>query len=118
MFPDLNTEYTLATINVNATTGNSIKIDYVYNFLYETTSDWGIVTESRIYSGSTLIDARPYSITGNAAGTQRIPIAGTHVDTAVTTGITAYTLRVIVTTADNVTDASGDDIDMNVIVFH
>lgn len=117
IFPDLNTEYTLATINTDTAEGDNIKIDYVYNLLYDTTSDWSIAVESRIYNGDTLIAARPYSSGGSAASAQIIPLPGTYIDTAVTTGITSYTLRVIVTAATNVTGASGNDIDMNIIIF-
>ncbi len=94
-----------------------MKIDYALAFSSINDADYSIEAEFRLYRDGTLIDARNMSTSGTAAGTQVIDIFNTYVDTAVSTGTLTYDVRVIVTSATNITSADAINRNINAIVF-
>jgi hypothetical protein len=110
-------ETTVATISAPVTVGQEIKIDHALGIETVVTSNWSINLHLRIYRDSTLIHTRSFNRTATTAGTQRFDFADTYVDTAPAEVTSTYDLRVIFTTATNVTSATAFGTDMNLLVF-
>ena len=116
MFPP-SAEVTVITQNVPVTIGDDVKIDHAQGFEFVSTANYSITAEFRIYRDATLIHTRTLDRVGAAAGTNRIPFCDTHVDTAVANTTSLYEIRVIVTAATNITSATANNPDLNLIVF-
>ncbi|MCB8814612.1 hypothetical protein LJE72_03480, partial [Desulfosporosinus sp. SRJS8] len=119
VFPPLDTEATVASVTQSVVINQRLKIDYAFGLDFVVTSDWAFVFETRLYRDSTLINTRTSNRSGQTAGTQRFPLSSTYVDTApATSASSTYSVRVIVTTATNVTSAdTGNSITLNIITF-
>ncbi|MBV7276527.1 collagen-like protein, partial [Clostridium sp. PL3] len=119
VYPPLNTEVTVASVTLSVTAGQNLKIDYALAINFIVTANWSVAYEVRLYRDGTLINTRQNNRLGTAAGNQRLPISSTYVDTVPTTSAAStYSIRVIVTTAVNVTSAAtGNNINLNIISF-
>ena len=115
--PTTGTETTLVSQSVAVTAGQELKIDWATGFEVVNTSNYNVVAEFRTYRDATLISTRILNRTAAAAGTQRFPIANTLVDTAPATASSTYSLRCAITTATNITSGSGNNNNLNIIVF-
>lgn len=104
-------------MSVPVTTGDELKIDSVISVESITTANSVQVFETRLYRDGTLINTRTLERSISAAGTQTFQIPNTYVDTAVATTTSTYEVRVIFTTATNVTSASAINRNMNIINF-
>ncbi|MNP14410.1 hypothetical protein D3C76_1067320 [compost metagenome] len=94
-----------------------MKIDLAVSVEAITTANSSLTFEVRLYRDGTLINTRTIQRNLSAAGTQRFPIANTFVDTAVATTTSTYQVRVIFTTATNVTSATAINRNINIITF-
>jgi hypothetical protein len=115
--PPLNTEVSVATVSNAVTEGNDVKVDYSLSLLYVTTADYQIAAETRLYRDGTLLETREFNRSGSTAGTHTFAMLGTLVDTAPVTTTSTYEIRVITTTATNVTSGSVATRNMNLIIF-
>ncbi|MEC0684114.1 collagen-like protein, partial [Bacillus haynesii] len=114
----LNTEVTVVSVpNVSVTSGQNIKVDYALAIEAVNTENSNIIVEIRLYRGGTLVQTRIFNRSLAAAGTQRFPLASTIVDTVPATATVEYSVRVVVTTASNVTSAAAFNRDLNLIRF-
>ncbi|MEC0701926.1 collagen-like protein, partial [Bacillus haynesii] len=114
----LNTEVTVVSVpNVSVTSGQNIKVDYALAIEAVNTANSNIIVEIRLYRGGTLVQTRIFNRSLAAAGTQRFPLASTIVDTVPATATVEYSVRVVVTTASNVTSAAAFNRDLNLIRF-
>jgi hypothetical protein len=107
----------VATTTISTTVGQILKIDYSLDI--EATCSVGcfFAYEVRIYRNSLLLDSRIISQAQESAGTFSTPISGTYVDTAEATAPYTYEIRVIETSAVNVTSAFAKAINLNIISF-
>lgn len=117
VFPPMFTETTVTSVSTSVSAGDNLKVDYSLENEFTVTANWGITTEFRLYRDGTLINSKMYSFNGASAGTQRIPVAGTFVDTAPSTTTATYEVRVIITTATNITSVTSANRNMNIITF-
>ncbi|MGC7872892.1 hypothetical protein ACPUYX_15370, partial [Desulfosporosinus sp. SYSU MS00001] len=119
VYPPLDTEVTVASVTQSVVAGQQLKIDYAFAVEFVTTANWAFVFETRLYRDATLINTRTFNRNAASAGTQRFPLSSTYVDVApATSASSTYSVRVIVTTATNITSgATGASIDMNIITF-
>ena len=117
MYPPLNTEVAVATVNIPVTTGLQVKIDYAVSVEVITTSNWAMSFEVRLYRDTTLITTKTFIDSAASAGTHRFSISNTQVDTSVSTETTGYQLRIIFTTATNVATGTALNRNINAIVF-
>lgn len=119
VFPPLNTEVTVASVTQSVIINQRLKIDYALGVDFVVTSNWAFVFEVRLYRDATLINTRTSNRSAQTAGSQRFPLSSTYVDTApATSASSTYSVRVIVTTATNVTSAAtGNSITLNIITF-
>ncbi|PGS48364.1 hypothetical protein COC46_18360, partial [Bacillus sp. AFS041924] len=117
VFPPLNTEVTIVSITQGVLANQQLKIDYATAIEIVVNANWSIVFELRLYRDATLIDTRIISRSQPTAGTQRFQIASTQVNIAPANATSTYSLRVIFTTASNLTSASANNRDMNIITF-
>ncbi|OOM62174.1 hypothetical protein CLBEIC_39570 [Clostridium beijerinckii] len=117
VYPPLNTEVSVVTLGVPTIVGENIKIDYALAIENVTTANSTQTLEIRLYRDGTLITTRIIERTIASAGTQRFPISNTFVDTAVVTGTTTYDIRVIYTTATNITTGTAFNRNINTIAF-
>jgi hypothetical protein len=113
----LSTEVTVADLIVPVTAGNFIKLDYAFSVEMATTANNTWTLETRLYRGSTLINTKRYQENNDALGTFRFTCSNTYVDSAFATATSTYQVRVIVTSATNVTSTSASDRNINAIVF-
>jgi hypothetical protein len=113
----VTTEIPIISLPVTVTAGEDVKVDYSLSIEVVATANWSINVQNRLYRDSTLIDTRIFNRSATTAGTQRFPIASTQVDTAVATGTSIYSILTFVTTANSVTAATANNIDINAIVF-
>ena len=116
-FPPLNTEVVVNTLAVPVVIGQNVKIDQAISVEAITTANSDLTFIVRLYRDGVLINARTVQRTVSTAGTQRFPVANTFVDTAIATTTSAYEVRVIFTTANNVTSAIALNRNINVIRF-
>jgi hypothetical protein len=118
VYPPLNTEISVDTVSVpNVGIGQNLKVDYALAVEFVATANASAVFSVRLYRDTTLISTRTFSRMMESAGTQRFPFSNTLVDTAVAAGTVTYDLRVIFTTASNVTSAAAINRNINVIRF-
>ncbi|MEC1072087.1 hypothetical protein P9D22_28465, partial [Priestia megaterium] len=117
IFPPLNTEVTVASVTQNVLINQRLKIDYALAVEIITTANWSFVLEMRLYRNTTLIDTRTLNSNSQQSGTYRFPLANTQVDIAPATTTSTYSLRLIVTSASNVTSATALNRDLNIITF-
>ncbi|MZL08806.1 collagen-like protein, partial [Clostridium beijerinckii] len=117
VYPPINTEVSVVAVSVPTTAGENIKIDYALAVESVTTANSTETFEARLYRDGTLITTRIIERTIVSAATQRFSISNTFVDTAVITGATTYDVRVIYTTATNVTSAAAFNRNINTITF-
>jgi hypothetical protein len=116
-FPPLSTEVTVVDLSVPVTAGHQIKLDYALSFEANTTANSSLTLETRLYRDGTLINARTSSNLSASAGTFRFTCSDTYVDIAPANDTSTYSVRIIVTTATNVTSASAINRSLNAIVF-
>ncbi|MED0777905.1 collagen-like protein, partial [Bacillus siamensis] len=117
VFPPLNTEVPVATLAIPVNALQNVKLDYALSVALTTAANSNFVFEVRLYRGAVQIHTRTLSRTSPTAATDSFSIADTTVDTAPTAGTNTYQLRVIFTTANNLTTATALNIDFNSIVF-
>jgi hypothetical protein len=119
VFPPSGTEVIVSSITQSVLINQRLKIDYSLAVVFIVTSNWSMQYEVRLYRDGSLIQTRTNSGSGQMAGTQRLPFSSTYVDIAPSTNASStYQLRVIVTSATNVTSgATGNSIDLNTITF-
>jgi hypothetical protein len=117
VLPPLSTETTVATVTSAVTIGDEVKIDYSLELQPTVTDNNSLTAEIRLYRDATLINTKTVATMDSSAGTLSIPIAGTYVDTAITTTTATYGVRVIVTEATNITSANAVNSNMNLIIF-
>ncbi|MBB2482064.1 hypothetical protein H5P36_17975 [Bacillus sp. APMAM] len=117
IYPPLDTEVTVASLTTNVISGENIKIDYSLSVEEVNTANSQITFEVRLYRDTTFLHTRIFQRHIDTASTQRFPLADTYVDTAITTGTVTYTVRVIYTTANNVTESTAFNRDLNLIKF-
>ena len=98
-------------------TGDHIKIDYSLAIEVITTGSWAMSFETRLYRDAALVSSQTFIRSDSSTGTQRFPLANTQVDTAVSTEIASYQLRVIFTTATNVVTGAAFNKNINAMVF-
>jgi multidrug efflux pump subunit AcrA (membrane-fusion protein) len=94
-----------------------LKIDLAISVEAITSANSSLTFEVRLYRNGTLIATRTIQRNLSAAGTQRFPMANTFVDTAIATTTSIYEVRVIFTTATNVTSATALNRNINIISF-
>ncbi|XXM72456.1 hypothetical protein ACQ0QQ_00720 [Lysinibacillus sphaericus] len=113
------TEVTVATSPATTILANqNIKIDYA--FALENTGLTASNTytlEIRLYRDGALLNTRTFNRTLASAGTQRFPLANTYVDTPLTTATVSYTVRILVTASNNISTATANNINLNLIKF-
>ena len=107
----------MASQSIGVTSGQQIKVDYAFGLNSVTTANYTLDAEFRLYRDGVLIATRGLDRVGASAGTQRYPIANTYVDTAVATGTSTYDVRVIITTATNITSSAAINRNLNMIAF-
>ncbi|MHA3118228.1 NTTRR-F1 domain [Bacillus velezensis] len=117
VYPPLNTEVPVAELEIPVNTLQNVKFDYSVSVDVTSTANSNFVFEIRLYRGAVQIHTRLLSRSIISATTQRFAVADTTVDTAPTAGTNTYQLRVIFTTANNVTAATALNIDFNSIRF-
>lgn len=117
VYPPLATEITLTSIVTSTTAGQSIKIDYALNVSPVVTANSNYTYELRLYRDATLIDVRTISQQHANAGSMSFLNNSTYFDTAISTGASTYSVRVIFTTATNVTSVTADNRSINLISF-
>ncbi|WP_432681317.1 NTTRR-F1 domain [Bacillus velezensis] len=117
VYPPLNTEIPVATLAIPVNALQNVKLDYALSVDVTSTANSNFVFEIRLYRGAVQIHTRLLSGSIISATTQRFAVADTTVDTAQTAGINTYQLRVIFTTANNITAATALNIDFNSISF-
>ncbi|MEC0768501.1 hypothetical protein [Bacillus atrophaeus] len=97
--------------------GQLIKLDLAISVDVTTTANSNFTFQIRVYRNGVLIDTRSVQRNINVAITSRFPIATTYVNTAAVTGTTSYEVRIIFTTASNVSSSSALNLDINAISF-
>ena len=107
----------VANVTNAVTAGNDVKVDYSLSLSYITTANYEIAAETRLYRDGTLLETREFNQSGSTAGTHTFAMLGTLVDTAPLTTTSTYEIRVITTTANNVTSGSVATRNMNLIIF-
>ncbi|WP_414429770.1 NTTRR-F1 domain [Bacillus amyloliquefaciens] len=117
VYPPLNTEVPVAELEIPVNTLQNVKFDYSVSVDVTSTANSNFVFEIRLYRGAVQIHTRLLSRSIISATTQRFAVADTTVDTAPTAGTNTYQLRVIFTTANNITTATALNIDFNSIRF-
>ncbi|UFH24550.1 hypothetical protein NRF13_03910 [Bacillus velezensis] len=117
VYPPLNTEVPVATLAIPVNALQNVKLDYALSAALTTAANSNFVFEVRLYRGAVQIHTRTLSRTSTLAATDSFSIADTTVDTAPTAGTNTYQLRVIFTTANNLTTATALNIDFNSISF-
>ncbi|RIW21685.1 collagen-like protein, partial [Bacillus velezensis] len=117
VYPPLNTEVPIATLAIPVNALQNVKLDYALSVALTTAANSNFVFEVRLYRGAVQIHTRTLSRTNTTAATDSFSIADTTVDTAPTAGTNTYQLRVVFTTANNITAASALNIDFNSIRF-
>ncbi|SHI27980.1 hypothetical protein [Clostridium intestinale] len=117
VFPPLNTVVTVVSVAVPVTTGDELKIDFVIYIENVTEGSSEQTFETRLYRDGTLINTITIQRSISSAGPQTFQIPNTYVDTAVATIASTYEVRVIFTTAMNITSASAINRNMNIINF-
>ncbi|MGE1115684.1 hypothetical protein ACQJ0K_28595, partial [Priestia megaterium] len=117
IFPPLNTEVTVASVTQSFLINQQLKIDYALAVEIIATANWSIQFEMRLYRDTTLIDTRTFNRSGSQAGTQRFPLASTQVNVVPATATSTYSLRLIVTAESNITSATANNRDLNIITF-
>lgn len=116
-YPPLNTEVVVATLPVNTTINQPLKIDLALSVSAVTTANSNFIFQARLYRNGVLISTRTIQRNVTAAGTQIFPIANTYAELATISGTTTYEVRVIATTATNVTSAVALNRSLNIISF-
>ncbi|MEH7657206.1 NTTRR-F1 domain [Bacillus velezensis] len=117
VYPPLNTEVPVAALEIPVNTLQNVKLDYSVSVDVTSTANSNFVFEIRLYRGAVQIHTRLLSRSVISATTQRFGVADTTVDTAPTAGTNTYQLRIIFTTANNLTTATALNIDFNSISF-
>jgi hypothetical protein len=117
VFPPLSMETTVATVTSAVTIGDDVKIDYSLELQPIVTANNSFIAEIRLYRDTTLINTKTVMTMNSSGGTLGIPVAGTYVDTAVSTTTSTYEVRVIVTAATNINSADAVNRNMNLIIF-
>ncbi|MET3508372.1 hypothetical protein ABMB67_004519 [Halalkalibacter oceani] len=118
VYPPLDTEVTVLTQPaMDVTAGQPVKVDSALSIEAITTADAVLEFEVRCYRNDVLVQTRVVQRSLTAAGTQSFPVAVTFVDPVTETGSIVYDVRVIFTTADNVTSATAVNCDINAIRF-
>ncbi len=106
-FRPYSTEVPVVSITQPTLTGQQVKVDYALAVEFVTTANWSFVCEIRLYRSGSLINSRIFNRSDQQAGNQRYPISSTYVDTAPSNNpTTVYQVRVVVTTAVNITSAT------------
>ncbi|MHA7767117.1 collagen-like triple helix repeat-containing protein, partial [Bacillus atrophaeus] len=111
------TETSIGTLNMPTVAGQLIKLDLAISVDVTTTANSNFTFQIRIYRNGVLIDTRSVQRNIIVAVTSRFPIATTYVNTAAVTGMTSYEVRIIFTTASNVTSSNALNLDINAISF-
>ena len=119
VFPPLSTETTVVSVTDSVVAGQNLKIDYSFETIFIVNAGWSFTYQVRLYRDATLINTRTFNFSAATAGTQTFSSFGTYVDTAPATSAgSTYSVRVIVTSATNVTSAAtGNTINLNMILF-
>jgi hypothetical protein len=117
IYPPANTEVSVATVSSAVTAGARVKVDSAVNLSYITTANYVLAASSRLYRNGVLIDTRDLNRSGSGAGTQTFTLPDTYVDTAPATTTNTYEIRVITTTATNVTSGSASGRNINLLIF-
>ncbi|MGG1380989.1 collagen-like protein, partial [Bacillus velezensis] len=117
VYPPLNTEVPVATLAIPVNALQNVKLDYALSVAITSAANSNFVFEVRLYRGTVQIHTRTLSRTNTTAATESFSIADTTVDTAPTAGTNTYQLRIILTTANNLTAATALNIDFNSISF-
>ncbi|WP_330512842.1 SH3 domain-containing protein [Lacrimispora algidixylanolytica] len=115
--PSLDTEVAVANVSNAVIAGNEVKVDYSLNLSYVTTADYEIAAETRLYRDGTLLETREFNQSGSTAGTHTFAMLGTYVDIAPATTTSTYEIRIITTTAINVTSVSAVSRNINLLIF-
>ena len=113
-FPPLSTEVTVVSTTLSVTAGDELVIISALEQVPNTTANWAITYECRLYRDATLIHSRSINRSGSIAGNQTFNNSIVFTDTApATTAATTYNVRFIVTSATNIISSStGNNINL------
>jgi hypothetical protein len=106
IFPPLSTETSIVSLSVNVVAGQFLILNFHSVLELITTANWTVGLEFRLYKDATLLETLPIDDNGSSTSIIRKLYSGTYIDTIVATGIATYQLRVIITSATNITTAS------------
>lgn len=117
VFPPVSTEVSVVSQAVIMAAGQRAKIDYALETEILTVANYNYNAVYRLYRNSTLIHTRTSNRRAQDAGTQRIPFCDTYIDVSPTSNTNTYDIRLIFTSATNLTSATSFNRDINIILF-